>query len=414
MKLNRTYFIFAISSIALTIVLIIQVNWIYETARVKEELFNERVNLVLTKTAEALSSDKETLRNLHILVGKDEVHKIDSLLNHYMNFYNILIKYSFELQTKPVAEIDLTQYVYKDPQGSFAACLSESELNEKPNSSERLELKLFFPKKEKYILAEMGMMFITSVILILVVLVISWRTILSLLNEKKISKHTRDFLNNMTHEFKTPLTNISLAGKMITKDSNIGQPERIKHYSGIILDENEKLQHEVEQVLNMAALEKGEIPLQKTNFDLHKLIQDILKSLSPQIEYKKASISLDLNALEYKINGDQIHLSNAICNLIDNSLKYSKLEPRIKISTHNKDENIVIKISDEGIGIEKEHQQKVFEKFFRVPTDDLHESKGFGIGLAYVKRIIELHGGTIRLNSEKGHGSTFKITLTYV
>jgi len=414
MKLNRTYFIISISSIALFIVLLIQVTWMFETAKVKEALFNERVNLVLTKTAEALSSDKEALKNLHILVGKDEVHKIDSLFNHYMKFYNIHIDYFFKVQPKPIEEIDLTNYVYKDPQGSFNTCLTEAEMDAKQNMNERLELKLVFPKKEKFILAEMGMMFITSVILILLVLGISWRTIFSLMKEKKISEHTRDFLNNMTHEFKTPLTNISLAGKMILKESNINQSDKVKHYSGIILAENEKLRQEVEQVLNMTALEKGEIPLQKSNLDFHQLIRDSLKSISIQIENKKGVVTLELNAIEHVMNGDKPHLSNAICNLIDNALKYSGTEPQLTIQTSNVNQNIVFEISDQGIGIDKEYQQKVFEKFFRVPTHDIHDAKGFGIGLAYVKRIIELHGGTIELRSEKEKGSTFKITLAYV
>jgi len=284
----------------------------------------------------------------------------------------------------------------------------------KQNMNERLELKLVFPKKEKFILAEMGMMFITSVILILLVLGISWRTIFSLMKEKKISEHTRDFLNNMTHEFKTPLTNISLAGKMILKESNINQSDKVKHYSGIILAENEKLRQEVEQVLNMTALEKGEIPLQKSNLDFHQLIRDSLKSISIQIENKKGVVTLELNAIEHVMNGDKPHLSNAICNLIDNALKYSGTEPQLTIQTSNVNQNIVFEISDQGIGIDKEYQQKVFEKFFRVPTHDIHDAKGFGIGLAYVKRIIELHGGTIELRSEKEKGSTFKITLAYV
>ncbi|HXB12406.1 MAG TPA: HAMP domain-containing sensor histidine kinase, partial [Bacteroidia bacterium] len=281
-------------------------------------------------------------------------------------------------------------------------------------SKNGFELVLTFPEKREFIIAEMGSMFITSVLLILVVLVMFWRTVSSLIKEKKISEHTTDFLNNMTHEFKTPLTNIALAGKMIIKDSNIKQEDKIKHYSGIILEENEKLKMQVEQVLSMTALERGEIPIQKVELDFHELIKDALKSIFIQIENKQGSLKLDLKAEQVMIMGDNIHLVNALRNLIDNAIKYSKEKPELYIQTHNVGRNLIVEVSDKGIGIEKEYHKKVFEKFFRVPTGDIHDVKGFGLGLAYVKKIIELHGGTIELQSEKGKGTTFTIKIPNV
>ncbi|MES2133324.1 MAG: HAMP domain-containing sensor histidine kinase [Bacteroidota bacterium] len=409
MKLNRTYLFIAISSVALIIVLIIQVNWILETAKMKEDLFNEKANMVLSKTAEALSSDKETCKNLEICVGRNEVRKIDSLFNHFMKVYNIHIDYFFEVKpgitkNEPTFKNNINLY----QPGSYKTCIEDVA------TKKGMELKLVFPGKEQFIIAEMGIPFITSVILILVVLVLSWRTILSLLKEKKISEHTTDFLNNMTHEFKTPLTNIALAGKMLIKDSNIKQEDKIKHYSGIILEENEKLTRQVEQVLSMTALERGEIPLQKTELDFHQLIHDSLKCISIQIENKQGHINLNLDADRFVVMGDKTHLTNALCNLIDNAIKYSKEKPELSIQTSNSDQNLLVTVSDKGIGIEKEYQKKVYDKFFRVPTGDVHDVKGFGLGLAYIKMIIESHGGTIELKSEKGEGTTFTITLPYV
>ena len=408
MKINRTYLFIAISSIALLIVLVIQVNWILQTAQIREELFNERANMVLSKTADALSSDKETCRNLQISSGIHESRKIDSLFNYYMKCYNIRIAYYFEVKTGSVSTENETGFVMSDnpyQPGSYKTCLKGED------AKNGLELKLVFPDKKQFILAEMGTIFITSVILILVVLFISWRTILSLMKEKKISEHTTDFLNNMTHEFKTPLTNISLAGKMIIKDSNIRHEDKIKHYSGIILEENEKLRLQVEQVLSMTALERDEIPLQKTTLDVHQLIHDALKSISIQIDNKKGSVKLNLDADRFVVTGDKTHLTNALSNLIDNAVKYSNEKPEVFIRTINSDKNLIVEVSDKGIGIEKEYQKQVFDKFFRVPTGDLHDVKGFGLGLAYVKRIIALHGGTIELQSDKGTGTTFKITV---
>ena len=413
MKLIRTWLFVGISSVALLIVLIIQVNWIFRTAKIKEELFNERANIVLSRTTDALSADKETCikieacaemdsaSGLNIKLGKNEVHKIDSLLKHYMKFYNFHIDYSFVVAKPGFAaenENGFADYIYNKP------------LDDTRGRSE-IELKLIFPEKKQFIMAEMGPLFITSVILILVVLVLFWRTILSLMKEKLISEHTTDFLNNMTHEFKTPLTNIALAGKMIFKDSSVRQEDKIKHYSGIILEENEKLRLQVEQVLSMTALERGEIPLQKSELDLHVLITESLTSISLQVENKQGNLKLSLNAARFVIMGDSTHLSNAICNLVDNAIKYSCEKPELSVQTSNIGQNLIVSVSDEGIGIEKEYQKRVFDKFFRVLNGDVHDVKGFGLGLAYTKKIVELHGGTIELFSEKGQGTTFTITF---
>jgi two-component system phosphate regulon sensor histidine kinase PhoR len=406
MKLNRTYLFIGVSSIALLIVLIIQVNWILETARVNEALFNEKAKLVLARTASALA-DKDARKITTAGIGRNEVRKIDSLLKHYMTLYNFHLDYYFEVKPGYITTTGITV-----PAGNMSNSCKTS-LDEAAGQ-EGMELKLVFPDKQQFIMAQMGTMFITSVILIIVVLYLFWRTILSLMKEKMISEHTTDFLNNMTHEFKTPLTNIALAGKMMVKDATIKQEDKIKHYSGIILEENEKLRQQVEQVLSMTALERGEIPLFKTELNFHQLIQDCLKSISVQIEGKQGILKLNLAAYKYTVMGDKAHLTNALCNLIDNAIKYSGQNPEIIIQTTNDHKYLNVTVSDNGIGIDEPHQKRVFDKFFRVPTNDVHDVKGFGLGLAYVKKIIELHGGTISLQSEKEKGSTFTFTLPYV
>ena len=397
----------------MAVLLFIQVNWIVQTAKIKEELFNEKATMVLSRTAQELCSDKETCENMgdcclaegsecKLQLGKDEIKKIDSLLHHFMAFYNIHLDYSFEV-IQNARSIGKTEN--KGDNNVFKKRLEEAA------NKNGLELNLIFPDKKQFIIAEMGSMFITSILLIIVVLILFWRTVSSLIKQKNISEHTTDFLNNMTHEFKTPLTNIALAGKMILKDNNIKQEEKIRHYSGIILDENEKLRLQVEQVLSMTALERGEIPLSKNNLDFHQLVQQALKCISVQVENKSGKLELNLKAERCDISGDKNHLTNAVCNLVDNAIKYSEKSPLIKIQTENKDGDLIFTISDNGIGMDKKYQEKVFEKFFRVPTGDQHDVKGFGLGLAYVKKIVELHGGTIALESEKGKGSVFTITL---
>jgi two-component system phosphate regulon sensor histidine kinase PhoR len=421
--MNRSYLFIAISSFALLAVLIIQINWILETAKIKEELFNEKANMVLTRTTEALSSDVQACReigsneqasgsivinarrNTEICISNNEIQKIDSLFKHFMNFYNFHIDYSFVV-IKPIPfklrnENGLKNNVYNKRLDEVA-------------SKNGVELVLIFPEKRQFIMAEMGTLFITSVLLILVVLVLFWRTVLSLAKKKKILEHTTEFLNNMTHEFKTPLTNIALAGRMLLKKTLVSEEDTLKHYSGIILEENEKLKLQVEQMLSITALERGEIPMHTTGFDFHQVIGEVLKNISVQIENKEGQLKLELMADRFIVLGDKMHLTNAFRNLVDNALKYSGEHPVLTVRTRNADHRLIVVVSDNGIGIEGKNHRKVFDKFFRVSTGNVHDVKGFGLGLAYTKKVVEMHHGTIGLESEKGKGSTFTISLQYV
>jgi len=402
MKKNRSTLFILISSIALIAVLAIQVEWLFETAKIKEELFNEKASIVLSKTVEALEADEQACRKLEECVEATEIEKIDSLFKHYMAFYNFHINYSFEVYSantsKTEEDTGLLNNVYKKKLDEVAI-------------KNGLELNLILPGKKQFIMAEMGPLFITTVLLLLVVLFLFWRTVHSLFKEKKIAVHTAEYLNNMTHEFKTPLSNIALAGKLISKVDNLENPTKIKHYTSIILEENEKLRQQVEQMLSMNALERGELVMQKSIIDLHDLIREAANCMQVQIDHKKGTMSLELEAKNAHINGDKTHLLNGIYNLIDNAIKYVENEPHLSLSTYNADAGIYFKITDNGIGIDKAFHSDVFTNFFRVPTGDVHDVKGYGLGLAYLKKIVILHQGKITLKSEKGNGSTFIIYL---
>ena len=413
MKQNRLRLFILASSISLVAVLAIQVNWIFRTAKMKEELFNEKANMVLAKTTEALGSDEATCQKIgecmeegeqsgsDTPLGKAEIRTLDSLIRHYMQFYNVHIDYTFTVAKPASARVRrLKDAIFNKP------------LDDVVHKS-GVELKLIIPDKNQYLLAEMGIPFFTSVILILVVLVLFWRTVYSLMKEKEISEHTTDFLNNMTHEFKTPITNISLAGKMMTKEQNLHREDKIRHYSDIILEENEKLRLQVEQVLSMTALERGEMPMQKSEFDFHTLVQDSLNRISIQIENSKGHVETALKAQQSILFADKTHIANAVCNLFDNAIKYSGPNPVLFVSTKNEGSDFVFVLSDKGIGIGKEYQKKVFETYFRVPTGNIHPIKGFGLGLAYVKQIVESHHGSISVQSEIGKGTTFTIRLPH-
>jgi two-component system phosphate regulon sensor histidine kinase PhoR len=397
-----------ISSIALILLLLIQVNWIFQAAKIKEALFNEKANMVLAKASEALASDQVACGQIKASLDKggatqirqEEINKINLLLKRYMEQYNFSVDYSFVV-VKP----SLNHFTARSSNG-LSDYVYQKQLQEVAGAPQ-IELKLLLPEKRQFILGEMGPLFFTSVALILVVFVLFWRTSLSLIREKTIAMQTTDFLNNMTHEFKTPLTNIKLAGQMMQKD---GHSDR---YAGIILSENEKLRLRVEQTLSMSALERGEIRLTKQELDIHKLINETVACMQVQLDEKRGRADVQLSATEHIISGDPTQLSIVLCNLIDNAIKYARSVPVLKISTENRNHYLVITIEDNGIGIPQQFHAMVFDKFFRVPTGDIHDIKGFGLGLTYVKKIIELHEGSINLQSAAERGTIFSIILPY-
>jgi|JI10StandDraft_1071094.scaffolds.fasta_scaffold246706_2 two-component system phosphate regulon sensor histidine kinase PhoR len=417
MKIKKGNLFVLFSIIALLILLVIQVFWILQAAKVKEVLFNEKANMVLSRTIEALGTDKQACMSIGECIDNDstaevtsklakgELKKIDSLLHHYMQMYHIQIAYKFNIgkenTSQSMKENSLVKSTYMMPLEDIS-------------SKKGVEIKLIFPEKKAFVIAEMGFPFITSIILIITMIIIFWKTNLSLIKEKKIAAHTIDFINNMSHEFKTPLSNISLAAKMIAKQIGNNKEDKIPYYTNIILDENEKLNQQIELVLNLNALERDEVLIQRHQCDFHQIIHLAIKNMQMQIEHNNATIELLLNATQMKIMGDKNQLVAVICNLIDNAIKYTNSNAIITIKTSNKNHQLIITLSDNGNGIPKEFHQKVFEKYFRIPTDDIHNVKGFGLGLAYIKKIVDLHQGEIKLDTNIEKGATFIIDFPYV
>jgi two-component system phosphate regulon sensor histidine kinase PhoR len=403
MKSAGHYILISVSSLALIVVLAIQVQWILQSAKMKEELFNEKANMVVARTAEDLSADPQACQNLESGNNETGLKKTDSLVTSYMNFYNFNTNYTFKV-TRP----EVSRTGNGDKGEVYSKVLDEAA------TQNGLELNLYLPGRREFIVSEMGPLFLTSVLLIMVVLILFWRTVLSLLKEKRLAIQTTAFLNNMTHEFKTPMTNIALAGKMILKENGSGSVEKIKNYSEIILAENDKLRFQVEQLLGMNALERGEQLMKKEKLDVHELLERATQQFRLQIEDRNGEVQLNLDAEYSFVRGDDHHLCSAFSNLIDNAIKYSKEAPAIVVETSNEAEYLVIKIKDKGIGIPDVHAKKIFEKFYRVPSGDLHDVKGFGLGLTYVEMIVAIHGGNIDMKSETGAGTTFIIKLKYV
>ncbi len=235
-------------------------------------------------------------------------------------------------------------------------------------------------------------------------------TVFIILRQKKLSDIKNDFINNMTHELKTPISTIRLASESLLNDAN-NSPEKLEKFSSIIYKENKRLEQQVERVLNMAKLDKGEVKLKFSTFDVHEIIEEAKENFEfNQIE-EGGTIELDFKAENTIIQSDMVHFTNVIYNLLDNAIKYTDRVPHIKISTHNAKQKIIIQIKDNGNGISKDNIRFIFDKFYRVPTGNLHDVKGFGLGLFYVKSIIQKLNGTVQVKSQIGVGSEFTIIL---
>ncbi|MBO9676433.1 MAG: HAMP domain-containing histidine kinase [Sphingobacteriaceae bacterium] len=268
-----------------------------------------------------------------------------------------------------------------------------------------------FPNKNSAIISNLSATLASSIGLLLVLVFIFSYTLYAILKQKKLSEMKTDFINNMTHEFKTPVATIMIASEAL-KDPEVTEDKaRLKRLAGIIYDENVRLGSHIERVLSIARLEKGELKMENTEVDVNDLIVIVLDSMELQLQKRNAIINVHTDAEQAVVYGDELHLSNVIYNLIDNANKYSSNTPEITITTRNTAKNLIIEIADKGIGMTKEQSKRIFDQFYRVPTGNLHDVKGFGLGLNYVQDIIKKLNGTVKVSSEKDKGTTFEICL---
>jgi two-component system, OmpR family, phosphate regulon sensor histidine kinase PhoR len=255
---------------------------------------------------------------------------------------------------------------------------------------------------------------IVAIIFMIIIITAFYVTVKSLLNQKKLSEIKSDFINNMTHEFKTPLATISLAVDALRNEKVMADKEKTKYFSSIIKEENIRMNKHVETILQAAVMERQELQLNLTPLHVHEVIQSILDNYVLQLQDKQGDIQLLLNAKNDMVNADEVHFSNLISNLIDNAIKYSNEKPAIVISTRSTKKHLVIRVEDNGIGMSKETVKRVFEKFYRAHTGNLHDVKGFGLGMSYVKTVIEAHKGKIKVESTLGKGSVFTVEMPLV
>lgn len=272
-------------------------------------------------------------------------------------------------------------------------------------------LSIIVPHKGAMILKEMFWFIIGAILFTLIITTAFFITVRTLLRQKKVSEIKNDFINNMTHEFKTPLATISLAVDALKNEKVINDKEKTNYFTGIIKEENIRMNKQVETILQAALLDKQEVQLNLKKLSAHQLIDAALNNITLQVEERGGKLAVNKAALKEMIMADEVHFINLINNLLDNAVKYSNEHPIIKLSTQNIGKQLRIKIEDNGIGMNKETLSRIFEKFYRAHTGNVHNVKGFGLGLSYVKTMIDAHKGTIKAESTLGKGSSFIVTI---
>jgi two-component system phosphate regulon sensor histidine kinase PhoR len=335
---------------------------------------------------------------------------IDQLLRMELHAHGIPL--SFEYAVKDMKNnlvYHSNQFKQLPETKKFEARLFPDDIISKPNY-----LVIYFPGEKEYINHSVGFMGLTSLILILIITLCFALTVYIIYRQKKLSEIKNDFVNNMTHELKTPISTISLASQMLNDPSIPTEAKNISHITGIIVNESKRLGFQVEKVLQMAIFDRGKINLKLKEADIHEFLDGIINNFNVQIKIRNGIIRQDFMADKTFVAIDEVHFTNLIVNLFDNAVKYCITEPDITVSTRSKKNAIIISIKDNGIGIARDHQKRIFEKFYRVPTGNIHNVKGFGLGLSYVKLIAEAHGGSINLESEPGKGSVFHISLPLI
>jgi len=337
---------------------------------------------------------------------------LDTLLRKELTEKGISLPFEFAVQANANNGMIFSTASLKSnewQQRSYKASLFPNETLQGNNL-----LYVFFPDQQKYILNDMGVMFGGSGILIVVIMACFYMAVSTILHQKKLSDIKNDFINNMTHEFKTPISTIALAADMAQENSRSGGNEaspRMTRYLGIIREENKRLGTHVEKVLQMALLDKGHVKLKRSDANIHDLIEKVLNSQSVQIEQKEGELDLEFEAANEIISCDELHISNILNNLVDNAIKYSPEKLHLTVKTENENNGVTISITDQGLGMSKEQTHRIFDTFYRVPTGNVHDVKGFGLGLSYVKKMVEAHEGTVSVQSRPGHGSTFILWL---
>ncbi|MBK7806453.1 MAG: HAMP domain-containing sensor histidine kinase [Saprospiraceae bacterium] len=399
-------------------ILFVQSYWLLKTWDIKDKEFDQTVNIVLRNVGERMAKYNKTLLPKTDLVQRRSSNYYAVNINSAIDA-GILEQYLLQEMRKQSLTIDFEYAVYdcstdKLVYGNYCSAENkdEKDIKKSKNLPKFNDLIYYFvvrfPKRESFLLANRNM---TLTLTLLSVLAIAFflYSMWVILEQKRLSELQKDFINNMTHEFKTPISSIKIASDFLANDQYVKSNPRLTKYTQIIRDQNLRLNDQVEKVLNVARLEKDSIELKKEIFEINQTLSDIINNESLKLKLGNITFT-PLESMVY-INADKLHFVNVVANMIDNAIKYSNDVPIVEIKLHDVGIDVTLHICDQGIGIDKENQRKLFDKFYRVSTGDVHNVKGFGLGLFYVKNICSAHGWPIQVKSEPGEGSEFIITI---
>ncbi len=409
-----------ITSLALLGVIITQLFWANNAIQLRNEQFDQHIDLGLNKIVNQLL----TLQNDPVLLERFKYDNKNDFTNHIKFIHSVqpqLIDSIIKSEFQNLGQENTFYYgIYEKDKGAFL--LGRYEGNEGQILASKFNimvscifqpetywLGVYFPFQTSYIFKKMQRYILLSAFFILIIIGSFWFVIYSLLKQKKLSEIKADFVNNMTHEFKTPISTISVASEMLFKEHIFENKELVNKYARVIFDENTRLKDQVEKVLQVATLEKGDFKLNLQSVNVHELLEELISNFEVAIIQRKGKVFSRLHATEYIILADKNHFTNVILNILDNANKYSTTKPEITVSTRSNKKGVTISVEDKGIGMAHEHQGDIFKKFHRIATGNIHDVKGFGIGLYYVKTIVEAHGGNLKVGSELGKGSRFDV-----
>lgn len=411
--------VIALATVSIIGLFATQLYWMDKAFDLREREFNDRVNIALRSVAQEImalnkdSSDVPPVRqlssNYFIVSTNDTLHPylLENLLEAEFRSRNLKTNFEYSIY-----DCFTDSLVF-----GGAVMLSESPTKSvEPRVIPKWErdshyFGVYFPDKDNYLISQMTIWVFSSSILLVVIIFFAY-TLWVILKQKKLSEIKNDFINNMTHEFKTPISTITASAELLRSGNLDENKEKRERYYRMIADESNRLKLQVEKVLQMAQFDKNEIDLNRTVCDIHELIEQAATSVQILLDERNGKLKFEFEAVNPKLKVDELHFTNIIRNLLDNAIKYCVQSPFIVIKTSSSKNGVTISVKDNGIGISTPQKKQIFEKFYRVPTGNVHNVKGFGLGLYYVKSLVAAHNGTVDVSSDS-NGSTFTIFLPY-
>lgn len=414
----------------------VQYNWLQDSIATNRQIFEQKIDIAASMVKKSLSANTE----LHDVMIHDLIQQgslepttevrfrqyIDSIMYHGCGLdthfdYGV---YEHENETSERTFVKMTgddvpQIIdfndcpveEKNGFGWVSMVANKVKVCDGEDISDifHYHLGLFFPNNNLYLISQMKGSLGTAILFILLLIGCFSYTIITIRRQKRLSEMKNDFINNLTHEFKTPIFSIDLAAGMLKQAPEVSGSERLEKYIEIIGSEGKRLKNQVDKVLQMALVDSNNFKLEKQQLDIHQLIQKVADNFRFRVNERGGTINLELNATKTSLVADETHLKNIVYNLLDNAQKYSPNEPVITITTEDTEDGLALKIADNGIGMDERVQRFIFDKFYRANTSDVHDVKGFGLGLSYVKSVIDAHQATIKLMSKPNGGSTFTL-----